>query len=100
MVLLHFDGLPAALLLSRPLRDRWAARVLPLLKNHNLLLVTLVLGNAAAMQTLPIFFDRIVPTYLAIILSVTAILFFGEIFPQALCTGPHRLAIAGYAMCV
>jgi hypothetical protein len=30
---------------------RYAARVIPLLKNHNLLLVTLVLTNSAAAQT-------------------------------------------------
>jgi len=34
--------------------------------------------------------------YLAIILSVTAILFFGEIFPQAVCTGDRRLSIAAF----
>jgi hypothetical protein len=39
---------------------RNARRVMPLVKHHNLLLVTLVLTNAAAAQTLPIFFDQIV----------------------------------------
>ncbi len=63
--------------LCLPCGFRQARRVLPLIKNHNLLLVTLVLGNAAAAQTLPIFFDRIVPTVVAVILSVTAMLFFG-----------------------
>lgn len=31
--------------------------------------------------------------YVAVILSVTLILIFGEILPQAVCTGPNRLAI-------
>ena len=101
---------------------RQAAKVQTVKKHHNLLLVTLVceqggaathrctsmyvlclppcvvrgqvLANSAAAQTLPIFFDRIVPTYVAIILSVTAILFFGEIFPQAVCTGRRFSFIA------
>lgn len=35
-----------------------------------------------AMEALPIFLDRLVPNYLAIILSVTFVLAFGEILPQ------------------
>lgn len=69
-----------------------AASVAGVIENHNLLLVTLVLANSAAAQTLPIFFDRITPTYVAILLSVTAILFFGEILPQAVCTGRPQAA--------
>jgi CBS domain containing-hemolysin-like protein len=37
-------------------------------------------------QALPIFLDRITSPAIAIILSVTAVLFFGEIVPQAICT--------------
>ena len=46
------------------------------------------------MEALPIFLDAIVPSYLAIIISVTAVLFFGEIIPQAVCTGPNQIKIA------
>jgi metal transporter CNNM len=35
------------------------------------------------MEALPIFLDKLVPEYLAIILSVTFVLIFGEIIPQA-----------------
>ena len=38
------------------------------------------------MQALPLFLDRIVPSYMAIILSVTLVLFFGEIIPSAIFT--------------
>lgn len=41
------------------------------------------------MEALPIFLDAIVPSVLAIVISVTAVLFFGEIIPQAVCTGPN-----------
>ena len=40
--------------------------------------MTLLLVNAAAMEALPIFLDRLVSPTMAIILSVTAVLFFGE----------------------
>ena len=46
------------------------------------------------MEALPIFLDAIVPSFWAIIISVTAVLFVGEVIPQAVCTGPSQLFIA------
>jgi metal transporter CNNM len=63
-----------------------AAILSTLLNKHHWLLVTLLLSNAAAMEALPLFLDRIVPSYVAVILSVTLVLLFGEVIPQALCT--------------
>jgi hypothetical protein len=40
-----------------------------------------------------IYSKKKVPSYAAIIISVTFILVFGEVVPQAVCTGPKRLAI-------
>lgn len=48
------------------------------------------------MEALPIFLDSIFPSWLAIIISVTCVLFFGEIIPQAACVGPHQIAIAAF----
>lgn len=48
--------------------------------------VTLLLCNAVAMEALPIFLDKIMSEVAAIIVSVTAVLFMGEIFPQAICS--------------
>jgi metal transporter CNNM len=45
-----------------------------------------LLANAICMEALPIFLDRLVSPIAAIGISVTAVLFFGEIMPQALCT--------------
>lgn len=68
----------------------YAARILPLVKRHHLLLVTLLLANAAAMETLPIFLNKLVPEWIAIIVSVTLVLFFGEVIPQGtLCIHGH-----------
>lgn len=57
-------------------------KIKPLLLKKHLLLVTLLLSNAVAMETLPIFLDAIVPAFLAIIISTTAVLVFGEVLPQ------------------
>ncbi len=52
---------------------------------HHKLLVTLLLVNALAMEALPLFLDVIVPAWVSILLSVSFVLLFGEIIPQALC---------------
>ncbi|PRP89386.1 hypothetical protein PROFUN_01249 [Planoprotostelium fungivorum] len=62
-----------------------ASRILPILKHHHWVLVSLLLCNAAAMEALPIFLDDIVDKYIAIAISVSAVLVFGEILPQAIC---------------
>jgi metal transporter CNNM len=63
------------------------------LNNHHLLLSTLLLSNALALEALPIFLDKIVPSYLAIIISTVAVVVFGEVLPQAYCTGEHKISI-------
>jgi metal transporter CNNM len=46
------------------------------------------------MEAPPLCLDKIVPEYLAVIISVTAVLIFGEVIPQAICTGPDQVKIA------
>lgn len=72
-------------------------RVLGLVQRHHLLLVTLLLGNSICMEALPLCLDKMMPSWLAVLMSVTAVLFFGEILPQAFCTGKHQLKIASAA---
>jgi len=38
--------------------------------------------------------DSIVPEYLAILISTTAVVIVGEVLPQAYCTGPQQIQIA------
>ncbi|KAJ8531099.1 hypothetical protein K7X08_025830 [Anisodus acutangulus] len=64
----------------------YAATILPVVQKQHQLLVTLLLCNAAAMEALPLYLDKLFSQYLAIILSVTFVLFFGEVIPQAICT--------------
>ncbi|CAL1396944.1 unnamed protein product [Linum trigynum] len=63
-----------------------AAGILPVVQKQHQLLVTLLLCNAAAMEALPIYLDRMFNQYVAVILSVTFVLFFGEVIPQAICS--------------
>ncbi|KAK3012004.1 hypothetical protein RJ639_011262, partial [Escallonia herrerae] len=68
------------------------AKILPVVRNQHLLLCTLLICNAAAMEALPIFLDSLISAWGAILISVTLILVFGEIIPQSVCSR-HGLAI-------
>lgn len=45
-------------------------------------------------QALPLFLDKLVPQWAAIVISVTAVLFVGEIIPAAIFTGPSKMRVA------
>ncbi|CAJ1366256.1 unnamed protein product, partial [Effrenium voratum] len=62
--------------------------------NQHYLLVTLLLLNATANEALPLFLNRLVPSWMACIISVTVVLGFGEIIPSAIFTGPRQLSLA------
>jgi metal transporter CNNM len=74
-----------------------AKKLYPLISRHHLLLVTLLLMNSIANEALPLFLNQIVSPVAALLLSVTAVLIFGEVLPSAIFTGPNQLAI-GAAM--
>ncbi|KAK4492542.1 hypothetical protein RD792_003354 [Penstemon davidsonii] len=65
---------------------RQAATIFPVVQKQHQLLVTLLLCNAAAMEALPIYLDKLFHPVVAVILSVTFILAFGEVIPQAVCS--------------
>ncbi|KAG0608736.1 hypothetical protein M758_8G128200 [Ceratodon purpureus] len=69
-----------------------ASTILPVVQKQHQLLVTLLLCNAAAMEALPIFLDDMLNEFVAVLLSVTLVLAFGEVIPQAVCS-KHGLAI-------
>lgn len=76
------------------LEKKYASKVIPLISRHHLLLVSLMLWNASATEALPIFLSKLVPEFLAVIISVTLVLFAGEIIPASILTGPNQLPIA------
>ncbi|KAG9153241.1 hypothetical protein Leryth_026630 [Lithospermum erythrorhizon] len=69
-----------------PSEKKQAATIFPVVQKQHQLLVTLLLCNAGAMEALPLYLDKMFNQYVAIILSVTFVLFFGEVIPQAICT--------------
>ncbi|KEH26160.1 DUF21 domain plant protein [Medicago truncatula] len=69
-----------------PSQKKQAAIILPVVKKQHQLLVTLLLCNAVSMEALPLYLDKLFNQVLAIILSVTFVLFFGEVIPQAICS--------------
>ncbi|XVF21808.1 hypothetical protein REPUB_Repub12eG0121900 [Reevesia pubescens] len=68
------------------IEKKQAAVILPVVKKQHQLLVTLLLCNACAMEALPISLDKMFHPFVAVLLSVTFVLAFGEIIPQAICS--------------
>lgn len=66
----------------------------PFIQRHHLVLVTLVIGNAIANEALPVVLEGIVSEYVAVALSVSLVLLFGEILPSAVFSGPRGPSIA------
>ena len=81
-------------MIGSDIEKKSALIIIPIVKQHHLLLVTLLLFNSLANEALPVFLGSLVPNYLAILISVTLILFFGEILPSAFFTGPGQLEMA------
>ncbi|XP_057508485.1 DUF21 domain-containing protein At5g52790-like isoform X2 [Actinidia eriantha] len=71
---------------GQPKDRKNAEKILPIVKNQHLLLCTLLICNALAMEALPVFIDALLPAWGAVLISVTLILAFGEIIPQAVCS--------------
>ncbi|CAI0401169.1 unnamed protein product [Linum tenue] len=71
---------------GKPKDRKYAERILPVVRNQHLILCTLLICNAAAMEALPIFLDKLVSALGAVLISVTLLLLFGEIIPQSVCT--------------
>ncbi|KAI8463504.1 MAG: hypothetical protein J3K34DRAFT_462412 [Monoraphidium minutum] len=72
----------------------YAARLAPIVKYPHWVLATLVIFNTVSSVALPLCMDRLVSSVVALIVSSTAIVLFGEIVPQAVCSR-HGLAIGG-----
>ncbi|XP_038059618.1 DUF21 domain-containing protein At4g33700-like [Patiria miniata] len=97
MGLLSLDILSLRVLAEggKPHEQRYARRITPIVERHHLLLVTLLLANAGAVESMPIFLGKVTNEIIAIVVSVTAVLLFGEVVPQAICTR-YGLAIGAW----
>ena len=77
-----------------PAESEAAALIFPLVNQNHRLLITLLVMNSLAYECLPLFVDKLMPTWMTIIFSVTLLLIFGEIIPTAIFTGPDQLMLA------
>lgn len=95
--LLGIDELDLELKISSgtPEEKVTARKILAEVNHHHLLLVTLILANSIAMEDLPLFLDEMFNTEISLFISVTFVIAFGEVIPQALCTVPNQMKIAG-----
>ena len=73
---------------------KYVRRIVPVLQDHHRIMATLLLFNTVANESLPVFLDALVPSWLSVLLSVTGIFLFCELMPQAFMTGPKQLQIA------
>jgi len=77
-----------------PAESEAAALIFPLVNQNHRLMITLLVMNSLAYECLPLFVDKLMPTWMTIIFSVTLLLIFGEIIPTAIFTGPDQLMLA------
>ncbi|KAK6155643.1 hypothetical protein DH2020_009891 [Rehmannia glutinosa] len=75
-----------------PKHQKNAAKILPIVKNESFVLCTLLIAKSLATEALPIFVDRILPFWSAILVSVIFVVAFVEVIPQAVCSR-HGLSL-------
>ena len=61
---------------GKPKEQKYANRIIHLVKQHHLLLVTLLLANAIAVESMPILLDKVTHEIVAIAISVISVLIF------------------------
>ena len=96
--LLSLDRLDLEVMLrtGTPKEQVLARRLLPIVAQPNWVLTTLVIVNTVAGMALPLCLDRLVNVAVALVLSTTAIVIFGEIIPQAVCSR-YGMTIGGHS---
>jgi CBS domain containing-hemolysin-like protein len=74
-----------------------AKMILSVVTDHHLFLVTLLVANAMALESLPLVVHSLMPDWAAILFSTFIVLVVAEIIPQAYCTGEKKIILAYYA---
>eukprot|EP00670_Eutreptiella_braarudii_P013862 CAMPEP_0174333642 /NCGR_PEP_ID=MMETSP0810-20121108/19317_1 /TAXON_ID=73025 ORGANISM="Eutreptiella gymnastica-like, Strain CCMP1594" /NCGR_SAMPLE_ID=MMETSP0810 /ASSEMBLY_ACC=CAM_ASM_000659 /LENGTH=514 /DNA_ID=CAMNT_0015450885 /DNA_START=20 /DNA_END=1561 /DNA_ORIENTATION=+ len=95
LLALDYNTLLVLMNAGEPHEQIHARKIEPLVKRRHLLLVTLLITNAACLEALPLFLDKLLSPFATIVVSVTAVLFFGEIVPQSVCVR-YGLAIGAF----
>ena len=74
-----------------------AKKILSVVSDHHVFLVTLLVANAMALESLPLVVHTLMPDWAAILFSTFIVLIVAEIIPQAYCTGEKKIILAYYA---
>jgi len=77
---------------------RYATIIKPLRLKANLLLCTLVLGNVAVTSLSSLLLAALSDGVTGFLTSTFLVVIFGEIVPQALCSGKHQLLLGAYSV--
>jgi metal transporter CNNM len=83
---LDMHGLEIVAAGSDPVAAACAKKIMPVRRNGNLLLCTLLFGNVAVISLTSILMSDLTSGLVGFIVSTLAIVLLGEIFPQALCS--------------
>ena len=86
MMSLDVSNLELVIAGGDPVQKRQAERILPIRRRGNLLLCTLLLGNVLVNSLLSILTASVSGGILGLLISTCAILIFGEIIPQSVCS--------------
>ena len=68
----------------------YAKKIKKVINDHHWILVTLLLCNSFACEAVPILLDKLVNDIMAIVISVTVLLFVGEIVVRLYAQAPTR----------
>jgi len=76
--------------------QKMAERILGVIHDHHLFLVTLLVGNAIVLESLPLVIHKLMPDWAAILFSTFVVLIVAEVVPMSYSTGTHKYIIAYY----
>lgn len=68
-----------------------ATKIAKITEDNHYMLVSLLIFNSISNECLPIFLNRICSETFSVLISVTLVLFFGEIIPSAIFSGAYKL---------
>jgi metal transporter CNNM len=73
-----------------------AERIMGVIHDHHLFLVTLLVGNAIVLESLPLVIHKLMPDWAAILFSTVIVLIVAEVVPMSYSTGTYKYIIAFY----
>ena len=70
-----------------------AKTLLSFVRRKHLVLVSIIIVNMGVNEALPVFLDRLVPTFASILISTTLVVLVGEVLPSAIFTGKDQIRL-------